>query len=111
MARLLGDHDSLRLVFLNSCDGGQSGQDVFSSSASIQVQRGILCVLAMQYEITASAAMEFVRTFYKAIANNLPLESAVTEARKAISFAVNNTRACQSPFYAWLTAAKGKRHV
>jgi CHAT domain-containing protein len=48
---LLADHDSLRLVVLNACESGLSGkQDIFSSTASILVQRGLPAVLAMQYE-------------------------------------------------------------
>lgn len=85
LARLIGDHSSLRLVVLNSCDGGQGGEDVFSSTASILVRRGLPCVVAMQYEITDRAAIEFSRTFYEAIVDGLPIESAVTEARIAIS--------------------------
>ena len=99
LARLLGDHTALRLVFLNSCEGGQGGQDVFSSTASILVRRGVPCVLAMQYEITDSAAVEFSRTFYEAVADGLPLESAVTEARKAITFAVNNSLEWGTPVF------------
>jgi formylglycine-generating enzyme required for sulfatase activity len=99
LARLLGDHAALRLVFLNSCEGGQGGQDVFSSTASILVRRGVPCVLAMQYEVTDAAAVEFSRTFYEAIADGLPLESAVTDARKAITFAVNNSLEWGTPVF------------
>lgn len=91
LARLLGDHSPLRLALLNSCDGGQSGKDVFSSTASILVRRGVPCVLAMQYEITDKAAIEFAQTFYEALVDGSPIESAVTDARKAITYALNNS--------------------
>jgi hypothetical protein len=64
LARLLADNRTLRLVVLNSCDGARgSGQDVFTSTAAILVRRGIPAVVAMQYEITDRAAIEFSRTF------------------------------------------------
>ena len=92
LGRLLADHRSLRLVILNSCEGAKGSEhDIFSSTASILVRRGIPAVLAMQYEITDRAAIEFARAFYRALANGLPVDAAVTEGRKAISFAIENT--------------------
>ncbi len=86
LGRFLADHHPLRLVLLNSCEGAQGSQrDIFSSTASILVRRGIPAVLAMQYEITDRAAIEFSRTFYESIADNLPVDTAVTETRKALS--------------------------
>ncbi len=91
LARLL-EHRHLKLVVLNSCEGARAGGvDVFSSTASILVRSGIPAVVAMQYEITDRAAIQFSRSFYKAVARGLPLEAAMVEARKAISIAVNNT--------------------
>jgi formylglycine-generating enzyme required for sulfatase activity len=87
----LGDHSNIRAVLLNACDGGQSGDDIFSSTAATLIRRGVPAVVAMQYEITDQAAIEFARTFYEAIADGLALENAVSESRKAISFAVNNS--------------------
>ncbi len=92
LGRLLADHSSLRLVLLNSCEGGKgSAQDVFSSTAAILVRRGIPAVVAMQYAISDQAAMEFARAFYEALADGLSVDAAVTEARKAVSLAVANT--------------------
>jgi tetratricopeptide (TPR) repeat protein len=92
LGRLLADHRSLRLVLLNSCEGARgSERDIFSSTATILMRRGIPAVLAMQYEITDQAAIEFARSFYEALADGLPVDAAVTEARKAISLAVANT--------------------
>ncbi|MCA9973480.1 MAG: SUMF1/EgtB/PvdO family nonheme iron enzyme, partial [Anaerolineales bacterium] len=85
LARLLGDHDTLRVALLNACEGGQSGADVFSSTAAALVRGGIPCVLAMQYAITDAAAVEFARTFYEALADGLPIETTVSDARKSIS--------------------------
>jgi hypothetical protein len=42
-------------------------------------------VVAMQYEITDKAAIEFSRDFYEAVADGLPVDAAVTEALAAVS--------------------------
>ncbi len=92
LARLLNDHESLRLVVLNSCDGARAGDaDVFSSSAATLVRRGIPAVVAMQYEITDDAAIEFARTFYRATAFGMPVDAAVAEARSAILIGLDNS--------------------
>ncbi|HLF01767.1 MAG TPA: CHAT domain-containing protein, partial [Anaerolineales bacterium] len=92
LARLLADHSSLRFCLLNACEGARSsGRDIFSSTASIVVRRGIPAVLAMQYEITDRAAVEFARAFYESIADNMPVDAAVVEARKAVSLAVSGS--------------------
>jgi hypothetical protein len=88
LARMLADHPTLRLVVLNACEGATGGsRDIFSGTASILVRRGIPAVLAMQYEIGDAAAVEFARTFYESIARGMPIDAAVAESRKAISFA------------------------
>ncbi len=92
LARLLGDHRSLRLVVLNTCEGARGGgQELFSSTASVLLRRGIPAVLAMQYEITDRAAIEFARAFYETLARGLPADAAASEARKAVSLEVANT--------------------
>jgi CHAT domain-containing protein len=86
LARLLGDHDPLRLALLNACEGARSGgRDQLSSTASILVQRGVPAVLAMQYEITDVAAIEFASSFYETLADGEPVDAAVTEARSRLS--------------------------
>ncbi len=92
LGRLLANHNSLRLVLLNSCEGARGSEhDIFSSTASIIVRQGIPAVLAMQYEITDRAAIEFARAFYEALADGWPIDAAVAEARLAVSVAVTNT--------------------
>lgn len=92
VGRLLADHHSLRLVLLNSCEGARTGRDdIFSSTAAVLVRRGLPAVLAMQHEITDRAAIEFARAFYEALAEGLPVDASVAEARKAVSLAVTNT--------------------
>jgi hypothetical protein len=90
LGRLLADHRTLRLALLNACQGarGQAGRGIFSSIASVLVQRGLPAVLAMQYPITDEAAIEFTTSFYRALVASLPIDAAVSEARKAISLAI-----------------------
>lgn len=88
LARLLArQRASLRLVLLNACDGARTGQqDVLSSTAATLINSGVPAVLAMQYEIADVAAVEFANTFYESLADNLPVDAAVAEARNAINF-------------------------
>ncbi|MDA0243879.1 MAG: CHAT domain-containing protein [Chloroflexi bacterium] len=91
LGRLLSQHRPLRLVLLNACEGAKGGHDLFSSTAHILMAKGLPAVLAMQYEITDKAAIEFARTFYETIAEGWPVDRAVSEARLAMSFAFTNT--------------------
>lgn len=92
LARLLGDHESLRLVILNSCEGARGSEtEALSSTASALVRRGIPAVVGMQYEITDRAAIEFTRFFYQHLALGAPVDEAVTEARKAISISLKDS--------------------
>ena len=70
LSQLIGSRRSLRLVVLNACESGRaSANDVFSSTASVLTRRGVPAVLAMQYEISDRAAIEFSRAFYEAVAD------------------------------------------
>ncbi len=89
LAGLLGDHRTLRLAVLNACEGARgSEQSRFSSIAAGLVRRGLPAVLAMQYEISDRAAIEFTASFYAALAAGLPIDAATSEARKAIDLAL-----------------------
>jgi tetratricopeptide (TPR) repeat protein len=92
LGRLLGDHKPLRLALLNACEGAQGSMgDLFASTAANLVRRGTPAVLAMQYPISDSAAIEFARTFYESLADAWPVDAAVAEARKAITFTASST--------------------
>ena len=92
LADLLTSERHLRFAFLNACLGAAGGErDVFASTAATLVQRGTPAVLAMQYEITDKAAIEFGQTFYEALADGLPVDTATTMARQAIHFGVPNS--------------------
>jgi hypothetical protein len=107
VGRLLADHPSLRLVVLNSCEGAEgSKQDLVSSTAATLVQRGIPAVIAMQYEITDEAAIEFSRSLYEALADELPVDAAVAEARIAVSVALRDSIEWGTPVL-FMRAAEG----
>jgi formylglycine-generating enzyme required for sulfatase activity len=92
LARLLANHRFLRLAILNACEGAQASvSDLFSSTASLLVRRGLPAVLAMQYAITDRAATEFAQAFYEAMADGFPVDAALAEARVAISLALTNS--------------------
>ena len=87
LARLLArQRHEMRLVLLNACEGARGGRlDLFAGTAATLVGSGIPAVLAMQYEITDDAAIDFARTFYEALADNLPVDTAVADARNAMT--------------------------
>lgn len=99
LGTLLADHGSLRLVLLNSDQGGRMGQDMFAGIATTLVRRGIPAVIGMQYEISDAAALEFALTFYEMLAENLPIETALAETRKAISLAIDESVAWGTPVF------------
>jgi hypothetical protein len=85
LGALLGDHFPMRLAFLNSCEGARGGAtDIFSSTAAALVRRGTPAVVAMQYEVTDGAAIQFSRSFYTAVADGLPVDASVSAARMGV---------------------------
>lgn len=86
LGRVLADHESLRLVVLNSCSGSRSSsRDAMTSSAAKLIARGVPAVIAMQQPLSDGAAVEFAREFYRALSDSMPVDGAVSEGRKAIS--------------------------
>lgn len=85
LAELLADSRSLRLVFLNACEGAVSGRsDSFAGVAQSLVQRCLPAVLAMQFPISDPGAIALSREFYRALTDAYPIDAALSEARKAI---------------------------
>lgn len=82
---LVQDTESLRLIFLNACEGARGGRsDSFAGVAQQLVQQALPAVLAMQFPVSDRAAIALSQEFYRALADGYPLEAAVSEARKAI---------------------------
>jgi len=106
LATILNNHKSLRLVVLNACEGARlSPADPFAGVAGTLVSLGLPAVLAMQFEITDRAAVQLARIFYESLADGLPIESALTEARVEI-FASGNDVEWGTPVL-YLRAADG----
>ena len=92
LARELSEESTIRLVILNSCRSARRvDADPFAGVASSLVARGIPAVVAMQFEITDRAAKIFAEEFYRATSALLPIDTAVSEARRAIANVAQNT--------------------
>jgi hypothetical protein len=81
----------LRLVVVNACDSASTGAaGGFSSTAAKLMREGIPAVVAMQYEITDTAALAFAAGFYEALARGKPVDQAVTKAREILRVTQNS---------------------
>ena len=91
LSRELAEESTVRLVVLNSChSANRPDADVLTGISSSIVARGIPAVAAMQFNISDAAAKAFAEEFYRAIAELIPLDAAMSEARRAISNRVGN---------------------
>ena len=104
---MIREHRSLRLVVLNACEGARSARDdPFGGVAQALVRQGIPAVIAMQFEISDPAALVFSRSFYQAIADGLPVDVAMVEARRTM-FAEGNEVEWATPVL-YLRSADGR---
>lgn len=107
LARELSEENAIRLVVLNSCQSAvELTSDPFAGIASSLVTRGIPAVVAMQYLISERAAQAFSEEFYRAVAEELPVDAAVSEARRAISHLVGGIEWATPVLY--MRAADGR---
>jgi len=108
ISRLLAEHYPLRLVVLNACDTGRgSASDAFSSTAAALIRREVPAVVAMQFEITDSAAIRFAQTFYQHVAKRRPVDDSVMRARRALRLAKKDTLEWGTPVL-YLRAPDGR---
>ena len=84
LAALLRDETRLRLLVLNACAGARVAEGAFSGVAQRCVQGGLPAVIAMQAPIGDAAAVVLARTLYASLADALPVDAALAEARKAL---------------------------
>jgi hypothetical protein len=92
LGTFLAGHRPLRLAVLNACEGGRSANDdPFAGVAQTLIQQGVPAVVAMQFEITDRAAIGFSEDFYASLVLGLPVDVAVSEARKGIYAQPNAT--------------------
>jgi Tol biopolymer transport system component len=79
------DHDPLRMVVLNACRSARTDAlDPFGGIAQGLVQQDATAVVAMQFPISDRAAVAFTSDFYGSLVDGLPVDQAVTSARKAL---------------------------
>jgi len=100
-AELFRNHETLKLVVLNSCKGASgSSTRPFVGMAPRLVQLGIPAVVAMQYAIYDDVALEFARTFYRSLFKGWSkgnVEVAVSEARNHLAGRFPNDRDMATP--------------
>lgn len=85
LATRLHDHQTLRLVLLNACEGARSDHDCFFAGVAQKlVQQGAPAVIAMQFPISDAAAIVLAQEFYQTLVLGYPVDAALDEARKAI---------------------------
>lgn len=86
LGMLLHDERSLRLAVLNACESGEtSRRALFAGTAQRLVQQGIPAVLAMQFEVADTVAIDLITEFYAALADGYPVDAALTEGRRLVS--------------------------
>ncbi len=77
-ANVVCDHRSLRLAFLNCCEGTRaSPTSPFTGVAQALLQKGVPAVVAMQFEVTDVAALALGETFYEALADGCDVDTAL----------------------------------
>jgi tetratricopeptide (TPR) repeat protein len=85
LGALLHNGPTLKLALLNACEGAKgSRSDPFAGTAQSLVRKQIPAVIAMQTAISDEAAKTFAAEFYRALADDYPVDKALTEARMAI---------------------------
>jgi tetratricopeptide (TPR) repeat protein len=88
LAEDLRDFTELRLIVLNACRtaraAGAEGLSPFAGVATALVLNGVPAVVAMQFEISDPAAVEFSTALYQKLAEQDAIEAAVAEARLAV---------------------------
>jgi hypothetical protein len=77
--------DCTKLVILNACQSATtSSTQPMVGLAHNLVRRGMPAVVAMQYSIHNDTAIRFSREFYRALVVGLPVDTAISEARRGI---------------------------
>lgn len=87
LALMIRESEAVRLVVLNCCEGAKADEsDLYSSTGAVLAKENVPAVVSMQYEITDEAAIKFSEKLYDSIANGVPIDAALQEARIAIYF-------------------------
>jgi formylglycine-generating enzyme required for sulfatase activity len=82
---LLEGQKELRLVVLNACVGARtSSENPFAGVAQSLVRLGLPAVVAMRSRVSDRAALAFAGRFYKSLVEALPVDTALSETRRAM---------------------------
>jgi WD40 repeat protein/tetratricopeptide (TPR) repeat protein len=76
--------NSVRLVVLDACHGGQLATQPLRSVAPALIHAQTPAVVAMQLPVPEEATRAFAGEFYQALAEGFPIDACVTEGRKAV---------------------------
>jgi hypothetical protein len=83
--RILMNRSSVRLVVLSACESGSlAAVEPLRSVAPALIGARIPTVVAMQFKVPQSSTRAFAYQFYKTLAEGFPIDSCVTEGRKAV---------------------------
>lgn len=86
LTRALERRTPPRLVVLNTCHGARSAvDDAFDGMAQHLLSRGVPAVVAMRTSISDKAAVKFAAALYQELAKGRTVETAMVEARRALS--------------------------
>lgn len=92
LARALERRRATRLVVLNACHGARTAVvDSFDGLAQHLLSRGVPAVVAMRTAISDAAAVSFAAVLYRELAKGQTIESAMVEARRALSLGKHRT--------------------
>lgn len=92
LGMLLSNHRSIRLAVLNACEGARAApEDSLTSFGAALVTRGLPAAIAMQFAITDTTAVRFAEDFYRTLAQDGCIDTAVGEARRGIFFMPNES--------------------
>ncbi len=85
-AQFFVGNPDIRLIILNACRGAQTSLTEYLSGLGDKLVQtaGVPAVIAMQFPIADSAAKEFAQEFYGSLADGLPIDAAVAQARLAL---------------------------
>ncbi len=87
LVEIIGEYD-LKLVFLNACQSvGTTAQEAAETFAPVLLGSGIPAVVGMQTSVFDDVAVAVSREFYEALADNTPVDRALTHARRIVKAA------------------------
>ena len=85
LGALLRDHFSLRLVTLAACEAVRTPTtNPYLTIAANLIRRGVPAVVATHSSLSATATTTFANTFYRLIADFVPVDLAMNETRRVL---------------------------